>query len=94
MGWRDRYPVAVPVVVDGALWGAMSVGSPGPEPPINLEGRLAKFTELLAAAIANTEARTEVRRLADEQAALRRVATLVAEGAGPATLSSRPSQKR
>jgi PAS domain S-box-containing protein len=76
-----RYPVAVPVIVDGALWGAMSVGSPGPEPPPDLEGRLAKFTELLATAIANTEARTEVQRLADEQAALRRVATLVAEGA-------------
>ena len=76
-----RYSVAVPVVVDGALWGAMSVGSPGPEPPPNLERRLAKFTELLATAIANTEARTEVQRLADEQAALRRVATLVAEGA-------------
>ena len=52
-------------------------------PPPNLEGRLAKFTELLATAIANTEARTEVQRLADEQAALRRVATLVAEGAAP-----------
>ena len=78
-----RFPVAVPVVVDGALWGAMSVGSPGPQPPPNLEGRLAKFTELLATAIANTEARTEVQRLADEQAALRRVATLVAEGAAP-----------
>jgi signal transduction histidine kinase len=76
-----RYPVAVPVVVDGALWGALSIGSPGPEPPPNLEGRLAKFTELLATAIANTEARTEVQRLADEQAALRRVAMLVAEGA-------------
>ena len=83
-----RFPVAVPVVVDGALWGAMSVGSPGPEPPADLEGRLAKFTELLATAIANTEARTEVQRLADEQAALRRVATLVAEGAGPARLFS------
>src|SRR5204863_7057971 len=76
-----RFPVAVPVIGDGALWGAMSVGSPGPEPPPDLERRLAKFTELLATAIANTEARTEVQRLADEQAALRRVATLVAEGA-------------
>jgi PAS domain S-box-containing protein len=78
-----RFSVAVPVVVDGSLWGAMSVGSPGPRPPPNLEARLAKFTELLATAIANTEARTEVQRLADEQAALRRVATLVAEGAAP-----------
>jgi PAS domain S-box-containing protein len=78
-----RFAVAVPVVVDGALWGAMSVGSPGPEPPPNLEGRLAKFTGLLGTAIANAEARAEVQRLADEQAALRRVATLVAEGASP-----------
>jgi signal transduction histidine kinase len=83
-----RFPVAVPVVVDGALWGAMSVGSPGPQPPPNLEGRLAKFTELLATAIANTEARTEVQRLADEQAALRRVATLVAKGAKSEALFS------
>ena len=35
----------------------------------------------MAAAIANAEARAEVRRIADEQAALRRVATLVARGA-------------
>jgi signal transduction histidine kinase len=34
----------------------------------------------MATAIANAEARAEVDRLADEQAALRRVATLVAEG--------------
>ena len=84
----------MPVVVDGALWGALSVGSPGPEPSPDLEGRLAKFTELLATAIANTEARTEVQRLADEQAALRRVATLVAEGASFADNCSPPSPGR
>ena len=39
---------------------------------------MAKFAGLLDTAIASTEARTEVERLADEQAALRRVATLVA----------------
>jgi GAF domain-containing protein len=56
-----RYPVAVPVVVEGALWGAMSAGSYGPEPPpADLEGRLAKFTELLGTAIANAESRAEV----------------------------------
>jgi GAF domain-containing protein len=56
-----RYPVAVPVVVEGALWGAMSAGSYGPEPPpADLEGRLAKFTELLGTAIANAEGRAEV----------------------------------
>lgn len=91
-----RFPVAVPVVVDGALWGAMSVGSRGPQPPPpDLEGRLAKFTELLATAVANAESRADLaasearaRELAGEQAALRRVATLVAQGASPDELFS------
>ena len=48
--------------------------------PPNTEARLADFTELVATAIANAEAREELRRVADEQAALRRVATLVAQG--------------
>ena len=47
---------------------------------------MAKFAELVDTAIANTEARAEVERLAEEQAALRRVATLVAEGAAPAAV--------
>ena len=56
-----RYPVAVPVVVEGALWGAVSAGSYGPAPPpADLEDRLAKFTELLATAIANAETRAEL----------------------------------
>jgi signal transduction histidine kinase len=49
--------------------------------PADTLDRLAIFTELLATAIANSEARTEIERLAQEQAALRRVATLVARGA-------------
>jgi GAF domain-containing protein len=48
------------------------------------EARLTGFTELVATAIANTEARREVERLVEEQAALRRVATLVARGVSPA----------
>jgi GAF domain-containing protein len=91
-----RYPVAVPVVVEGALWGAMSAGSYGPVPPLaDLEGRLAEFTELLGTAIANAENRADLeasearaRELANEQAALRRVATLVAQGASPDELFS------
>ena len=58
--------------------------------PAEAEKRLEKFTELVATAIANAESRAELaasearaRRLADEQASLRRVATLVAEGAAP-----------
>jgi len=79
-----RSAVGVPIVVDGALWGVMAVGTRGTEPlPADFEGRLAKFTELLATAIANGQAHEQLAQLADEQAALRRVATLVAEGATP-----------
>ena len=51
--------------------------------PADTERRVSQFTELVATAIANAEARAELQRLADEQAALRRVATLVAEAAAP-----------
>ena len=79
-----RSAVGVPVVVDGALWGVVTVGTRGTEPlPADVEGRLAKFTELLATAIAKSQAHEQLAQLADEQAALRRVATLVAEGATP-----------
>jgi signal transduction histidine kinase len=51
----------VPVVVDGNLWGVMAVGSRETEPlSADVEGRLAKFTELLATAIANAEGRAEL----------------------------------
>ena len=49
--------------------------------PADTEARLASFTELVATAIANAESRASLARLAEEQAALRRVATLVARGA-------------
>jgi signal transduction histidine kinase len=76
--------VGVPVVVDGSLWGVMAVGSRETDPlPADFEGRLTQFTELLATAIAKSEAHEQLAQLADEQAALRRVATLVAEGATP-----------
>ena len=75
-----RSTVASPILVAGRLWGAMVVSSPEPEPlPGDTEDRLADFTELVATAIGNSEAREEVQRLADEQGALRRVATLVAQ---------------
>ncbi|HEY6760402.1 MAG TPA: GAF domain-containing protein [Baekduia sp.] len=80
-----RSAVGTPIVVEGRLWGLMTVGSSQEQPlPPDAEARLGSFTELVATAIANTAARAEVGRLADEQAALRRVATLVAEGAEPA----------
>jgi signal transduction histidine kinase len=52
-------------------------------PPAGTEDRLAGFTELVATAIANAQARVELRGFAEEQAALRRVATLVARAASP-----------
>ena len=56
-----RSAAGVPVVVDGALWGVMAVGSRDTEPlPADFAGRLAKFTELLATAIANAEGRAKL----------------------------------
>src|SRR3954452_25286373 len=51
--------------------------------PPETESRLGQFTELMATAIANTESHARADRLATEQAALRRVATLVAAGGAP-----------
>jgi signal transduction histidine kinase len=79
-----RAAVGCPILVQGRLWGAMVVAHYDREPfPVGTEKRVAQFTELVATAIASAEARAELRRLADEQAALRRVATLVAEAAAP-----------
>jgi PAS domain S-box-containing protein len=82
-----RSAVACRIVVGGRTWGAMVVATDDAEPfPPETETRIAQFSDLVATAIANTEARAEVERLAEEQAALRRVATLVAEGASPAAV--------
>jgi signal transduction histidine kinase len=78
--------VGTPIVVDGHLWGLISATSTEGTLPSGTETRLTSFTELVATAIANTQAREEVRALAEEQAALRRVATLVAQGVRPATI--------
>jgi signal transduction histidine kinase len=79
-----RAAVGCPILVDGRLWGAMVVAHQHLEPfPPGTEKCVAQFTELVATAIANAEARAELRHLAQEQAALRRVATLVAEAGAP-----------
>src|SRR5206468_6272914 len=69
--------VASPIVVEGRLWGAVSVNSRDELPP-DTEQRLERFTELVGTAVANAESRDALARLADEQAALRQVATRVA----------------
>jgi signal transduction histidine kinase len=77
--------VGVPIVLDGRVWGIICVAASGGERlPADTEAHLFGFTELVATALASIEAREDIRRLAFEQAALRRVATLVAEGV-PAT---------
>ena len=83
-----RAAVGVPIVVDGRVWGIAAVGSVTPGPlPAEAEERVNDFAELVATAIANAVARSELRAsrdhlgvLATQQSALRRVATLVARG--------------
>jgi signal transduction histidine kinase len=82
-----RSSVAAPIIVEGRLWGTIGAGSTGEQPlPPDTEVRLADFTELVATAIANAESRAGLARLAAEQEALRRVATLVAQGVAPEEL--------
>jgi signal transduction histidine kinase len=79
-----RSSVGTPIIVEGRLWGVMAAGSRREEPmAADTEARLTEFTELLATAVANAESRARLARLAEEQAALRRVATLVARGTRP-----------
>ena len=82
-----RAAVGCPILVTGRVWGAMVVAHYEEQPfPADAERRVSQFTELVATAIANAEARAELQRLASHQAALRRVATLVAEEAAPEVL--------
>ncbi len=79
--------VGVPIIVDGNVWGVISAGGGAGVPLLpDAEDRLTSFAELIATAVSNAQARQEVRRLLDEQAALRRIATLVARGAKPQTV--------
>src|SRR3954454_18483355 len=73
-----------PIIVNGSVWGAMGMSSPDAPLPEHAENRLAKFTELVATAIANSQAQDELSRIADAQAWLRRVATSLVAGAPPA----------
>jgi signal transduction histidine kinase len=90
-----RSAVAVPIHVNGRLWGAIAVVSgEGPLPP-GTEQRMTEFTDLVATAVANAQnraaleaSRDELARLLAEQAALRRVATLVARGIDPGEIFS------
>jgi len=85
--WGLRSAVGVPITVEGRLWGVVTVGyARESSVPPDTETRLTAFTELVATAVANAQARLDLRSYAEEQAALRRVATLVAQGEPPAVL--------
>jgi PAS domain S-box-containing protein len=89
-----RSSVATPIVVEGRLWGTIVAVTSQSEPlPVDTESRLGQFTELVATAIANAESSEARARLIEEQAALRRVATLVAEGVPPAEVFSAVSNE-
>jgi PAS domain S-box-containing protein len=87
--------VGVPVVVDGSVWGVLAVGAAqeGPPLPADAGDRLVGFTELVTTTLINAETRDSLHRLAEEQAALRRVATLVAAGIKPEELFSAVSDE-
>jgi signal transduction histidine kinase len=82
-----RSAAGVPIHVDGALWGMLAVGTADSEPVApDADTRLRDFTALVASAISSAVSRERLRRLADRQASLRRIATLVAEGTPAADL--------
>ncbi|MDT4942889.1 MAG: hypothetical protein QOJ34_2978 [Pseudonocardiales bacterium] len=90
-----RSAVAVPIHVNGRLWGAIALGTGERPLPLDVEQRMAQFTDLVATAVANAQnwasleaSRDELAELLEEQAALRRVATLVAREGRPAEIFS------
>jgi signal transduction histidine kinase len=82
-----RSAVGVPIVVENRTWGVTIAITDvrGPLPP-DTEARLSHFSELVGLAIANAQAQERLAGLAEEHAALRRVAMLVAGGAEPQTV--------
>ncbi len=96
-----RSALAVPIHVNGRLWGMIAVGSGQGGPlPRDTEQRMTEFTDLVATAVANAQnraaleaSRDELARLLAEQAALRRVATLVARGIDPAEIFQAVSEE-
>jgi PAS domain S-box-containing protein len=55
-----RCTMAVPISVEGSLWGSIAAGTEREQFPADAEQRMAQFTELAATAIANTESRSEL----------------------------------
>ena len=74
-----RSAVGAPIRAAGRLWGVLVVGSVAAEPlPVETEERMVKFADVVGVALSNLETRQALQQLAQEQEALRRVATVVA----------------
>ena len=86
--------VGAPIITEGRVWGAITVLGTGPPLPASAEDRLEMFAKLVATAIASAQARANLAALANDQAALRRVAELVARGAAPREILPRSPRKR
>src|SRR5260370_8588382 len=78
-----RAAVATPIVVEARYWGVALAATSREDFPPGTESRMADCMELAATAVANAQAEEQLRELADAQAALRRLATLVARGETP-----------
>jgi signal transduction histidine kinase len=73
---------AAPIIVEGRTWGGLlAAATADNELPPQAEASMAQFADLVSMAISNAEARADIERLAAEQSALQRVATLVAREA-------------
>jgi signal transduction histidine kinase len=57
---RVRCSVAVPIVVEGSLWGSMGAGTERDQFPADTEQRMAAFTELVGTAISSIQARSDL----------------------------------
>jgi signal transduction histidine kinase len=56
-----RSSVGSPILVDGRLWGALAIHTKRAQPlPVDTESRLENFTELVATAISNIQARSDL----------------------------------
>jgi signal transduction histidine kinase/PAS domain-containing protein len=89
-----RSYVAAPIEVSGQLWGSVVVWLRSEHDfPDDAEDRLVQFGKLVSVALANAQAREELAALADEQAALSRVAVAVATEDRPETLFETVSEE-
>ncbi|WP_343952289.1 GAF domain-containing protein, partial [Nonomuraea longicatena] len=81
-GSADRSVAGVPIEVGDRVWGVLLV-SAGRSLPASAETLLAEFGELVTVSVSAELKQDQLLCFADDQAALRRVATLVATGMPP-----------